>query len=118
IEMARRIEASLRSGDFYARWGGDEFVVMLCRPKADTIAKVAQRILSAAREKPFPCSDSVAIAVTTSIGGYLLAEGETLELAAHRADVALYAAKDGGRDRLVAHVPAMDREAGPGRIIA
>ena len=110
-EVARRISATLREGDGCGRWGGDEFVVMVadCDPVA--MQSAALRILSAVRGQPFEFAAGQRVRLTTSIGGHIAAEGETLEAVGHKADVALYAAKEAGRNRLMVFDPSLERRA-------
>jgi hypothetical protein len=82
--------ASLRKTDVLVRYGGEEFAVLLpeCR-LADAMA-IAERLRTAVPEG------------TCSIGVAEWARGETADELLGRADQALYAAKDGGRDRCCA----------------
>lgn len=106
-EIAQRIDAEVRESDVAARFGGEEFVVLL--PDTDTLAaeKLAERIREAIAESPVMLPNGDTVNVTTSIGiasaaphdndTDLKTEGDAL-LA--RADVALYRAKSNGRDRV------------------
>ena len=96
---AERLSAALRNGDTVARLGGDEFVLILPDLKVieDTI-RVAQRIIDCFRT-PFLIGTHQVI-VTTSIGITVypndgIDEGVLLK----NADIAMYQAKQGGRDR-------------------
>ena len=98
IEVARRLRESVRDSDFVARWGGEEFVVLLrdC-PLADAVAraeKIRHRIAEA------PCAD--AGTVTISVGVAELTADEDLDHWLVRADRALYQAKRSGRNTVVA----------------
>jgi predicted signal transduction protein with EAL and GGDEF domain len=95
---ARRLESVVRSGDLVARLGGDEFVIVM-RDLADSseALRVALRIVdefrlavtAAGHELHITASVGVAIAVDSDDGEALLRE----------ADIAMYRAKEGGRDR-------------------
>jgi diguanylate cyclase (GGDEF)-like protein/PAS domain S-box-containing protein len=94
----KRLKVPMRKSDTVARIGGDEFVVLLPQiPHADEAAKVAQRILEAFRE-PF-VFDGHRLYITTSIGIAVYPEGgEDIESLLKNADIAMYGAKEQGRD--------------------
>lgn len=111
-EAARRVAETLREGDVCGRWGGDEFVVMIADCDPAVLQSAALRILNAFRARPFVHSDGVAVRLTTSVGAHLLGAADTLESAVSSADIALYAAKSGGRNRLAVFDPQLHRSAG------
>lgn len=100
-ELARRVEAALAETDVCARWGGDEFVVLVRVGAAETLARRAAAILAAIRATNFTLPDGARLRLTTSIGGHEITAGDTLDVAAQQADLALYAAKRAGRNRIV-----------------
>jgi diguanylate cyclase (GGDEF)-like protein/PAS domain S-box-containing protein len=106
-EVASRITSSVRVDDVVARFGGDEFVVLLTsiRVEADAVA-VAENIRHAIAA-PIT-TDHGELDVTASIGLTVARSGEDPHEALHRADAALYRAKRSGRDRTVVHVPSVD----------
>ncbi len=96
--VLRRVAAdasrALRSGDTIGRFGGEEFVMVLPGTTAVTAMLVAERARSGIEAGgDDPC-------VTISVGVAELAVGESVEAMLRRADDALYAAKDGGRNTL------------------
>lgn len=103
-EAARRMQAAVRDGDTVARLGGDEFAVLLDRTgDLASVDEVAQRLrlaLGAFYQAVGPQPQ-----VTASIGGALLVPGE--QASRHqwtkRADEALYAAKQAGRNCVIIH---------------
>ncbi|MFN3549541.1 MAG: diguanylate cyclase [Mesorhizobium sp.] len=111
VEVARRISRVVQDRDHCARWGGDEFVVLV-RGGADDMMETGRRLLDALRGSDVMLSDGTGIRVTTSIGGHVAAADDTLSSATARADLALYEAKRAGRNRIVLHGP--DRIAGGG----
>lgn len=101
IEVARRLKASLRRVDVCARWGGDEFIVLVrdCSPQG--LSQIANALTDMMRQMPVVLSDGERLAVTISIGAVLVLVEDSLELATEMADAALYRAKEEGRDRVV-----------------
>jgi diguanylate cyclase (GGDEF)-like protein len=98
-EALKRITAALKGGiratDHLARWGGDEFALILECGLAEAAAKL-EALASEIRGIDMP------VALSVSAGVASLAEGEGLEALLSRADKALYEAKEAGRDRVVA----------------
>lgn len=112
IEAARRVQGTLREGDVCGRWGGDEFVVLINDCDLAALQSAALRVLNAFRTRPFVRSDGVRVRLTTSVGAYLLTPADSLESAIGCADLALYAAKEGGRNRLTVFDPLLHRPQG------
>lgn len=102
----------LRAEDIVARWGGEEFVVLLPRLTLDAAAEVAER-LRRAFAGTLVRTGTADFGFTVSIGLVGCAAAEALESLVNRADTALYEAKLLGRDRVVVAEPA--REAGEAR---
>jgi diguanylate cyclase (GGDEF)-like protein len=85
----------LREFDLAARWGGEEFLVVLPAVAIDGARATAERLRVLIR-----AIDCKGVTVTVSAGVAELGEGETLDAAIARADQRLYDAKQGGRDRV------------------
>jgi two-component system cell cycle response regulator len=100
-ELASRCRGLLRGSDLMARIGGEEFAVLLPATKPAEAAEIAERLRGALAGKAV-ATQGGPVAMTISLGGAMLsAAGETFEALLKRADVALYEAKRGGRNRVV-----------------
>jgi diguanylate cyclase (GGDEF)-like protein len=105
LALADAVREELRDTDFAARYGGDEFVVLLPQTNAVAGALFAERL----RRRLGTVSQEAGLSVRASIGVSALTPDEVgvpdaAEALLHRADEALYRAKGAGRDRVeVAH---------------
>ena len=104
-DLVRHARDAIRTVDYCARIGGEEFAVLLPDAGADTALAVAER-LRAALDRSLPAPNGRAVAYTVSIGVAMLEEGESFTSLMARADKALYAAKAAGRNRVVSAPPA------------
>lgn len=97
--VARILIQSIRSIDYAARYGGDEFIIILVETSTDQALKTAERIRSQVENMRYSANDSI-IAVTVSIGVVQCQSGDMTPTAVFaRADSALYEAKHAGRNR-------------------
>jgi diguanylate cyclase (GGDEF)-like protein len=95
--VADAISDSIRTGDVAGRYGGEEFLVVLPDTRLDAGFDVAERIRARVKDSglPFPLTASIGIAA-----GHPHEDGP--EAVFERADQALYRAKTGGRNRVIA----------------
>jgi diguanylate cyclase (GGDEF)-like protein/PAS domain S-box-containing protein len=100
-EVAKLLRQTLRPADFLARLGGDEFAVLLPDTALAGAKLVADRLRRAASEAPFRFGDRV-FDLTISIGLAAVDENVDGPTAMVHADSAMYAAKNAGKNRVVA----------------
>jgi diguanylate cyclase (GGDEF)-like protein len=104
-QVANAVQSELRATDVPARYGGDEFIVLLPETPPKGAVDVAERIRNAIGARPI-AFDGQRIIATVSIGIACYPEdGRTLDALASRADRALYQAKQEGRNRVVRYKP-------------
>jgi diguanylate cyclase (GGDEF)-like protein/PAS domain S-box-containing protein len=103
--LAADLQVAAREGDVAARLGGEEFVLLLPSATSDVAAVVAER-LRGRIQRLTVATGGHTVQVTASFGVSLQAAGEEWATALQRADAALYAAKRGGRNRVVLSVEA------------
>lgn len=103
-EFARRLRQNVRGIDLACRFGGEEFVIVMPDTDGPVAEKVAERIRAEVAHLPFAVGkDGKSIEVTVSVGVSSLLKGaDSVEALMKRADLALYEAKSGGRNRVVA----------------
>ncbi|SFI76929.1 diguanylate cyclase/phosphodiesterase [Bosea sp. OK403] len=108
-ETASRLKSSIRGGDLLARFGGDEFLLILPSASHAVVTSIAQRMIDA-MSKVFHL-DTKTVYVTASVGIAMAPhDGATpVDLLRH-ADTALYKAKAAGRNTLTFFNPAMAEE--------
>jgi len=106
ISVASVIKNGLRPGDIVGRYGGEEFVAIVAGAGPESARLVAERLRMAVEEMhpPSPGPKTVTISIGTTVFDPRQLEETPSELV-HRADLALYAAKRGGRNRVVMAAP-------------
>ncbi|MFD1912959.1 GGDEF domain-containing protein [Halodurantibacterium flavum] len=97
--LSARIGELARRGDILARFGGEEFAMVLSPVTAAAAAEIAERLRRAIEARPFEAGQA-ALHVTVSIGGVFRSGEGDLTDAVRAADRALYAAKFEGRNRV------------------
>jgi diguanylate cyclase (GGDEF)-like protein len=92
-----------RPGDFAARWGGEEFVVLLPNTQFEGATEIAEKIRSDIENMLITGSGGLNLSVTVSIGVNSLIPGQndSVDAFLSSADNALYAAKDAGRNKVL-----------------
>jgi diguanylate cyclase (GGDEF)-like protein len=106
--VVQRLQAQLRAGDTLARIGGDEFGLLLPGLEhLDDLEVICERLLAAIREPLDIQGESVRVSGSLGVTLYPLDDSDVSALLRH-ADMALYAAKDAGRDQFQLHTLALD----------
>lgn len=109
VETARRLRRVCRDGDLVFRLGGDEFAVLPVPSVTEGLEEFSARILAALNE-PFRLGGHV-LNVGCSVGIVGATEATDLEMLMKMADLALYRAKQNGRDQTVTYATGMMEEA-------
>ena len=94
-EVSERLQRRLRDTELLARWGGDEFVVLVEVPGPALATTVAARLHTAIDDEPFVV-DGIGIHLGLSIGVALGSAGASVDLLVAEADAAMYSAKRAG----------------------
>ncbi|OQA34249.1 MAG: putative diguanylate cyclase YdaM [Betaproteobacteria bacterium ADurb.Bin341] len=95
-EVAGLVKSLIRKTDVLARWGGEEFMILVPNVGLETASQLAEKLRLAIEKHAFAES----IKVTVSFGVSEYHAEDTLETICQRADEALYAAKSQGRNRV------------------
>lgn len=97
--ISRRMTVSLRKQDVIARWGGEEFLILLPESGMEEGFTIAERLLKTIAGQPFRIQDK-SLQLSLSIGLARFDPGSDLEKTITRADQALYRAKNRGKKRV------------------
>ena len=99
VEVSARLTSSLRDNDMIARWGGEEFLVMLRDTSITDAALLIEGFLESLRERPVMTgAGPLKITVSGGLSPHDVSDDD-FDHTILKADRALYAAKDGGRDQ-------------------
>jgi diguanylate cyclase (GGDEF)-like protein/PAS domain S-box-containing protein len=98
VGMADLVKECIRETDIFARWGGEEFMILLPHTSLDNAAKLAERIRAKVEKNRFPDVKKV----TCSFGVTQFVKADDSETFTKRTDRALYKAKQSGRNRVIA----------------
>jgi diguanylate cyclase (GGDEF)-like protein len=104
-ELANRLKQATRPYDIVGRYGGEEFLVVICQSDDEFIRTVSERLWSIARSTPILYGDkSIDITISLGVAKFGVTD-ESHDAVIIRADHALYQAKNEGRDRICYDIP-------------
>ncbi|MCV2351812.1 EAL domain-containing protein [Paucibacter sp. Y2R2-4] len=107
IAIADRFRRVLRLGDQAIRLGGDEFLMLIRSGRDSDVNVMAKRLLEVVRQ-PFDLAAGSSVQVSASIGiAFHPSDGSTPDALLRAADIAMYAAKEAGRNRYARYHPKM-----------
>jgi len=98
--VARTLRHAARASDFLGRWGGEEFLALLPNATDGEVRVAAERFRTLVESSALRLPSGL-VGVTASIGATLARSDDTPETVVRRADVLMYEAKKGGRNRVV-----------------
>jgi len=98
--LGRTLAGSARSDDFVARWGGEEFLVLVREYELERLHTAAERIRRMVETSTLPLGGGRIVALTVSIGGCLSRSDDGPADLLGRADALLYESKAAGRNRV------------------
>lgn len=98
VEVARVLRSVVRSNDTVARHGGDKFVILLHRVSLETAQALSHKVLTNLRSTIL--LDQRMVAITASIGIAMGRIGDDADALLQKADCAMYAAKQAGKDQI------------------
>ena len=104
MEIAQRVRNNIRSFDTVARFGGEEFVIVMPDTELDVARMVTERVRRTVSDRPFQPKGVEPLRVTISIGIAMFEDGDDTFAILKRADDALYEAKRTGRNRAVVNM--------------
>jgi diguanylate cyclase (GGDEF)-like protein len=105
VAVANILQSITATNDVCARWGGEEFLILLPVCNEMTLISMAESIMRAIRSLQLPGAGQRTL--TASIGVYFCQQTEVIDESIRKADLAMYKAKEQGRDQLVVYAPSL-----------
>jgi len=99
--LSHTLKHNLRDSDIVARWGGEEFIVLIKNVDKYILVSIAEKLRNLIEKSMIKLEDNY-LSVTVSIGATMFCAGETDQSILSRADQALYNSKRTGRNKLTA----------------
>lgn len=100
VNITTLIGQKLRHNDYLGRWGGEEFILLCATQTPDNAWLLAEKIRATVAAYEHTIGSDV-VHITVSIGIAEILPDDTFETATKRADIALYQAKEQGRNRAI-----------------
>lgn len=101
VHVALLIGERIRASEILARWGGEEFILLLPQTRLEEAVHLSNELRERLHTHAFPAVGTV----TASFGVTQFEKGNSLDSMLHRADIALYRAKDNGRNQVECEPP-------------
>ncbi len=102
VRIAKHMHGWMREKDVLARWGGEEFLILLSDTDVDQATEQAERLRAAIEAQTFSVQQGdTRVTASLGVAGYLSNQG--IDSCIKNADIALYRAKSGGRNRVVTY---------------
>lgn len=102
VAVAENMGSWMREKDVLARWGGEEFLILLSDTDVESATEQAERLRTAIEDQDFAVRSHVAhLTISLGVAGYN--EDDKIDNCIKEADIALYKAKSGGRNQVVTH---------------
>lgn len=98
-KLALLLQNNTRSNDYFARWGGEEFIIFCLNTSDEELYRLSEKIRLLVKNTKF--TETHKINLTVSLGATIRGENEQFKHWFIRADQALYQAKDEGRNRTI-----------------
>lgn len=105
VAVGNILQSITSSQDVCARWGGEEFLILLPNCTETSLVSMADSVMRAIRSLQLPGVEKRSL--TASIGAYFCQQSEIIDDSIRKADLAMYCAKAQGRDQLVIYTPAL-----------
>ena len=100
LAVAQSISSSIRTDDFAARIGGEEFAIILQGTSQEDATVVAERVRASVEQISVATAEGVKLRVTVSIGGSAFGKSRRCDQIMRAADLMLYQAKNSGRNQV------------------
>lgn len=100
-QVGKKMQQMLRDSDFVGRYGGEEFMIVLCNTAIKDAKRVIERLRKSIADTQLYLDNGMQLSITLSAGVTELRDEDSQITITHRADEALYEAKRSGRNRII-----------------